>query len=61
MSVGRCGAAGAAASLGASVLTDRTCHGDGQYQEDKKSYGEGWNGSNSNGSWRHFTAGDLKR
>ncbi|KAH3864143.1 hypothetical protein DPMN_027157 [Dreissena polymorpha] len=55
----KCQASNAAAHYGASTLTDRTCHGEGQYEEDTGTYTEGWNGSNSNGSWKHYSATQL--
>ncbi|XP_060598141.1 polycystin-1-like isoform X3 [Ruditapes philippinarum] len=55
----KCEAANAASNLGASSLTDRTCYGQGNYDEDTDDYAEGWNDSNSNYSWRHYSAGEL--
>ncbi|XP_052761742.1 polycystin-1-like isoform X2 [Mya arenaria] len=54
-----CIAADSADRLGASTLTMRTCHGEGQYDEDTDTYQEGWNGSNANGSWKHYSAAQL--
>ena len=57
----KCQAANAASNLGASSLTDRTCYGQGDYDEDTDDYAEGWNESSSNYSWRYYSAGELGR
>lgn len=57
----KCVAANAAIGLGASSLTERTCHGEGNYDEDTGDYAEGWNESVSNYSWRHYTSSQLGR
>ena len=56
-----CEAASSAANLGAPSLTARTCYGADTYEEDTASYGEGWNDSSYNYSWKYSWGKDLGR
>ena len=59
ISTEKCMATDAAAKLGVSSLTERTCYGEDGFEEDTAWYGDKWNESSYNKSWRYYSGSTL--